>query len=284
MTTLTTDRAQETGAEPRARFRDLVAAEWIKLWALRSTSWTLLLSALAIVGMNLNAAVADYQNWPHYDAGIREIFIPIWAMRDAFTQVAGMVLMLATGSVGAITLTGEYGTGLIRTTFAAVPARRPLVAAKVLVVTAVMLGYGVLVAGSSFWATQAVLSGRHMGMSIGYPGVFQAVTASALLAPVCALIGMGIGAIVRHSASTMVITTAVLLLLPLCFTTKYRWTADIKHALPASAWERLIDVGYGRFGMVVHRPTTPTEAWIALAAWAVAATVVAVLVVHHRDV
>lgn len=205
-------------------------------------------------------------------------------MRDAFTQVAGMVLMLATGSVGTIALTGEYGTGLIRTTFAAVPARRPLVAAKVIVVTVVMIGYGALVAAASFWATQGILSGRQIGLPIGYPGALQAVAASAVLAPVCALIGMGIGAIVRHSASTMVITTAVLLLLPLCFTTKYRWTADIKHALPASAWERLIDIAYGRYGMVVYRPTTTTEAWIALASWSVAAAVVAVIVVHHRDV
>jgi ABC-2 type transport system permease protein len=76
----------------------------------------------------------------------------------------------------------------------------------------------------------------------------------------------------------------VLLLLPLCFTTKYRWTADIKHVLPASAWGRLVDVGYGRFGFVVDRPTTTTEAWIALASWAVAAAIVAVTVVHRRDV
>jgi hypothetical protein len=74
------------------------------------------------------------------------------------------------------------------------------------------------------------------------------------------------------------------LLLPLCFTTKYRWTADIEHALPASAWERLIDIGYGRFGFVVDRPTTTTEAWIALASWSIAAAVVAVTLVRHRDV
>ncbi|MCO5973691.1 hypothetical protein [Actinoallomurus soli] len=270
--------------EPPARFRDLLAAEWTKLWSLRSTYWTLLLSGLLVVGLNVNAAVADHHNWPHYDADIRAIFVPIWAMRDAFTQVAGLVLMLAAGSVGAITITGEYGTGLVRTTFAAVPARRSVVAAKLVDVTVVMLGYGALVAGASFWVTQAILSGRHVGMSIGYPGAFQAVAASALLAPVSALVGMGLGAIIRHGAATMVITTAVLLLLPLCFTDHYRWTADVKHALPASAWGRLIDVGYGRFGFAVRHPTTTTEAWIALASWAIAAAAVAVTVVHHRDV
>ncbi|GLY84409.1 hypothetical protein [Actinoallomurus iriomotensis] len=271
-------------AEPRARFRDLLAAEWTKLWSLRSTYWTLLLSGLAVIGLNVNAAVADHHNWPRYGADIRAIFVPIWAMRDAFTQVAGLVLMLAAGSVGAITITGEYGTGLIRTTFSAVPDRRSLVTAKLIDVTAVMLGYGTIVAGASFWATQAILSGRHAGLSIGYPGAFQAVAASAVLAPVCALIGMGLGAIIRHGAATMVITTAVLLLLPFCFTDHYRWTADIEHVLPASAWQRLIDVGYGRFGFPVRRPTTTTEAWIALALWALGAALVAITVVHRRDV
>ncbi|MEV5708710.1 hypothetical protein [Actinoallomurus sp. NPDC052274] len=270
--------------EPRARFRDLLAAEWTKLWSLRSTSWTLLLSGLVIIGINVNGAVADYHNWPHYDADIRAIFVPIWAIRDAFAQVAGLVVMLAAGSVGAITITGEYGTGLIRTTFAAVPARRSLVAAKLIDVTAVMLGYGTVVAGASFWASQAILSGHHVGMSIGYPGAFEAMAASALLAPVSALIGMGLGAIIRHGAATMVITTAVLVLLPLCFTDHYRWTADIKHALPASAWGRLVDVGYGRFGFTVRHPTTTTEAWITLALWALAAAAVSIAVVDRRDV
>ncbi|MFL6054873.1 MAG: hypothetical protein ACJ72W_18440 [Actinoallomurus sp.] len=62
--------------------------------------------------------------------------------------------------------------------------------------------------------------------------------------------------------------------------TKYRWTADIKHALPASAWECLINVAYGRFGFE-DRPTTAN--WIALASWAIAAAIVTVAVVHHRD-
>ncbi|GAA4499489.1 ABC transporter permease [Actinoallomurus oryzae] len=271
-------------AEQRARFRDLLAAEWTKLWSLRSTYWTLLLSGLAVIALNVNAAVADHHNWPQYGADIRAIFVPLWAMRDAFTNVAGLVFMLAAGSVGAITITGEYGTGLIRTTFSAVPDRRSLVTAKLIDVTVVMLGYGTVIAGASFWATQAILSGRHAGMSIGYPGAFQAVAASVVLAPVCSFIGMGLGAIIRHGAATTVITTVILLLLPLCFTDHYRWTADIKHALPASAWQRLTDVGYGRFGFVVHRPTTTIEAWIALALWALGAALVAVTVVHRRDV
>ena len=59
MSTLTTVRHADRprrAAEPRARFRDLVAAEWIKLRSLRSTYWVLALSALVVIAFNVNAA------------------------------------------------------------------------------------------------------------------------------------------------------------------------------------------------------------------------------------
>ncbi|MEU3372470.1 hypothetical protein ABZ734_18615 [Streptomyces sp. NPDC006660] len=186
MTSTTTQRTALSNAvraaEPHARFHDLLAAEWIKLWSLRSVSWALGISALAVIAINISSAVADYNNWPTYNEGIRALFVPIWAMRDAFTAGACMVLILATGSIGALTLVGEYSTGQIRTTFAAVPARRSVVAAKMAVVSAVMLGYGTVVAGTSFGVTQALLSGRGIGLSLDHPGALRAVAASALLA------------------------------------------------------------------------------------------------------
>ena len=56
-----------------------------------------------------------------------------------------------------MSLVGEYASGLVRVTFAAVPARRALLAAKVAVLTAVMLGFGAIVTGASFWLSQAVV-------------------------------------------------------------------------------------------------------------------------------
>ncbi|MCK7626486.1 ABC transporter permease [Streptomyces sp. RS10V-4] len=268
-------------AEPRSRFRDLLAAEWIKLWSLRSSSWAFAAGALVILAINLSAAVADYNNWPTYSQGIRALFVPIWAMRDAFTTGAGMVLILATGSIGALTVVGEYSTGQIRTTFAAVPARRSVVAAKMSVVTAVMLVYGAVVAGVSFGLTQAVLSGRDIGLSPGYPGALRAVAASALLAPVCALIGMGLGAVIRHTATTIVAFTGVLLLLPFLLSDRHRWSSAVLHALPRSAWERLVQMGDPFASSPC--PATVSGSWIVYAAWPLAAAVVAVVAVRRRD-
>ncbi|MGW5661273.1 ABC transporter permease subunit [Streptomyces sp. NPDC003758] len=272
-------------ALPAARFTDLLAAEWIKLRSLRSTYWALGASGLSVVAFNANAARADYANYPHYNGIMRAHFVDI-ALRDAFTAGAAMILVLAVAGIGAITVVGEYSTGLIRTTFAAVPDRRALMTAKVVVLTAVMTVFGAVVAGASFAVTQAVLDGRGQGVSISHPGALRVVVASALLAPVCALVGMGLGALIRHSATTMVLTVFVLLLLPTMVTERYHWTACVRNALPFNAWDRLVDIGYGHdpFTLASRYPTTVTGGWIVFAAWSLVAAVVAVVTVDRRDV
>ncbi|GAA3822781.1 hypothetical protein GCM10022403_065290 [Streptomyces coacervatus] len=274
-----------TLAVPAARFTDLLAAEWIKLRSLRSTYWAFGCGALAVVGFNANAARADYVNFPHYGGPIRESFL-YWALRDAFTEGAAMILVLTCAGIGAITIVGEYATGLVRTTFTAVPDRRALMAAKVVVLTAVMTAFGAIVAGASYAVSQAILDGRGLGVPISHPGAWRVVAASALLAPVCALVGMGMGALIRHSATTMVLTTGVLLLLPSFVTERYHWTACVRNALPFNAWVRLVDVGYGHepFTLVEKYPTTVAGGWVVFAVWAGVAAVVAVVAVDRRDV
>ncbi|WP_035849576.1 ABC transporter permease [Kitasatospora azatica] len=272
-----------TPAEPLARFRDLLAAEWTKLWSLRSTRWGYGLSALAVIGFNVNGAYADYTNWPGYSLEVRtQYFFPMWAMHDAFNRNSMMIMILAVGALGAMAVVTEYASGLIRTTFAAVPARRSVMAAKVLVVTAVMTAYGVLVSGCSFWLTQAVLSGRHVGLSIGYPGALRLVVASALVAPVCGLAGMAVGTLIRTSATSVVSVIVLLVVAPLSIPVNHYWQAVISHALPFNAWRRLLE---GNPPPWFHEqyPTTGTGAWTVLAAWALVAVALTVLPVHRRD-
>ncbi|MEV6482435.1 ABC transporter permease [Streptomyces sp. NPDC051576] len=278
MTTTTLDM-------PVARFGDLLAAEWIKLRTLRSTYWALGMGALAVVAFNANAARADYVNYPHYNTMMRSRFATT-ALFDAFTDGAAMILVLTVASIGAVTVVGEYSTGLIHTTFAAVPDRRALMSAKAVVVTAVMTVYGAVVAAASFAASQAILSGRGLGVSIGHPGALRVVLASALLAPVSALVGMAMGALIRHSATTMVLTTGLLLLLPTFVTERYHWTACVRNALPFNAWRRLVQVDYGHapYTLAERYPTTVAGAWVVFAVWAVVAAVVTVVAVDRRDV
>lgn len=275
-------RPSVTAAAAPARFRDLLASEWIKLWSLRSTSWAFALTAIAVVGINVDAAMADYHNYPTYSANIKAGFVPYWAINDAFTNNAVLILMVVTGAMGANILVSEHSTGLIRTTFAAVPARRAVAAAKVLVATVVFLAFGAFVAATSFGVTQAILSGRHAGLSISYPGAFRVVAVSALLSPLCALVGMGIGALIRHSATTMVSTVIVQLLLPFIFASDRRWSSDIRNAMPYTAWQRLTSIA-SDFGVNPLRATV-TGSWVVYAVWPLAAAIVTLVMLDRRDV
>lgn len=281
MTTVSTAPVGSTaGTGPRARFTDLCAAEWIKTWSLRSTPWTYLITALVVIAFNVGTAYDHYKYWYEYDEGGRTDFVAHgMPLLDAFTTNAGMLLALAAGAIGAVSVTGEYGCGLIRTTFTAVPARRSVMAAKAIVLTAVMTVFGAVVAGGSFWLTQAILSGRDAGVSLGHPGALRVVAASALLAPVCALVGLALGTLVRHGAGSVVSSVGVLLLLPMVMSDRRYATAVADHALPLSAWMQLTDVR----GLPVPFPWTNAGAWTVYAVWALAAATVAVTAVQRRD-
>ncbi|GIH20580.1 ABC transporter permease [Rugosimonospora africana] len=267
---------------PRVRFRDLVAAEWIKLWSLRSTKWSFLAAAFVVLGENLLSAWGDYSNYPDYSAKIKAVFVPYWALGDAFNDGSAFLLVIAAGAIGANLVVNEYGTRLIRTTFAAVPARRSVMAAKVVLATGVFVVFGALIVGVSFWADEAILSLRHAGLSIGYPGALRVTVAAALLAPIAALIGMAIGAVVRHPATTMVLLIVLNVVVPALLLDQRRLSATIDEAMPITAWARLPAIGDqtgpGPIGMSM------AHAWIVYAAWAVVSVIVTVVVPARRDV
>ncbi|NML51897.1 ABC transporter permease [Streptomyces sp. R302] len=265
--------------EPRARFRDLVASEWLKLWSLRSTGWSLLLGTLAVAAFNVGTAWDHWRYWDAYDEASRAAFVTNgMALGDAFTGNAATVLVLWCAAMGAVAVAGEYGSGQVRTTFAAVPARGALVSARALVLAGVHAGFGAVVAGGSFWASQAVLSLRGVGVSLDHPGAVRLVVASALLAPVSALAGMALGAVLRRGAPAVVGAVVVLLVLPMVLSEERRLTAVLAHATPFRAWHRL--AGEGAPGPY---PWTTGGAWLVYGAWAAAAVLVTVVAVRRRD-
>ncbi|MHA6757774.1 ABC transporter permease [Streptacidiphilus sp. PAMC 29251] len=268
-------------AEPQARFADLVRSEWIKIRSLRSTPWTLLLLTLFVVASSAFAALADNHDRPTpLPAGQ----VNMGALHDAFAPAGYMTLMLVAGCMGAIAVVSEYSSGLIRTTTAAVPARGSVVLAKAVVLTVLWTAVGAVAACGSFWLSQAVLSEKNAGIPITHPAAFRALAASALLAPVCALIGLGLGVLIRHSAGSMVSAAFTLLMLPAFFTSNHRWSADLAHTLVENGWERLTVDWTPPSGFHGIYFATVTGSWVVYAVWPVAAVVLALLVVWRRDV
>ncbi|WP_395297438.1 ABC transporter permease [Kitasatospora hibisci] len=273
MTTLT--------AVPPSRFGDLLAAEWIKLRSLRSTAWTLALSTLFVVGSAAVAALADVRNLAGGASGRArpEGFVPF----DAYPPAGYLTLMLVAGSAGALTVVSEYGTGLIRTTTVAVPARGSVVLAKAVVTGVVWTVAGAVISTGSFLVSQAVLDGEGMGVAITHPGVARALVASALLAPVCGVVGVGLGVLIRHSAMTMVSSAFLLLMFPLLFSTSSRWSADVNHVTLFAAWKRLVQ-NWGDSPDNLEYTATVPGAVAVFVLWPLVAVVLAVLAVRRRDV
>ncbi|MFD9353441.1 ABC transporter permease subunit [Streptomyces sp. NPDC060031] len=269
-------------AEPPARFRDLLASEWIKMRSLRSTPWTLAFTALFVIGSSAVASLADLNNLGRSRPDALQT--PEFLCFDAYPAAGYMTLMLLAGSIGAVTIVSEYSSGLIRTTTVAVPARHPVVLAKAGVVAAVWTVVGAIISTGAFLVSQAILSERHAGVPLTHPGVARAMVASALVAPVCALVGLGLGVLIRHTAAAIVATLFTLLMLPTLFSQSKQWSADVHHMMVVGAWKRLVQ-SWGEIpGGSPVRDATVSGSWCAYALWPLIAIALAVVVVRRRDV
>ncbi|MFD5799514.1 ABC transporter permease [Streptomyces diastatochromogenes] len=265
--------------EPKARFSDLFAAEWIKLWSLRSTLWAFAATAALVLTSTASNARGDAQQYAQHNEAKRALFRLLGTVADSFPSGSATMLMIGAGAIGAVTVIGEYTTNLIRTTFTAVPARSSVMAAKVAVVIVATTVFGVLVAFASYGAAQAVLSGQDAAVGLGHPGIMRLLVASALLAPVSALVGMGVATVIRNSVFTIVVTTALLFVLPTLFNDRSRLSASFLHMTVLQAWGR---IGQGQ-AAGEEWPWTVGGACIVLAVWTLVAAATTIFSSNRRD-
>src|ERR1035438_5861354 len=253
-----------TTASVRARPLDLVAAEWIKLWSLRSTYWVLLTAATTALAVGMLVCHSDISQWARMSPGERAATDPLAASFVGFS-VAQLIFV----AIGVLTATGEYSSGLIRSTLAAVPARRAVLAAPV--------AGGLVGVLASFLAGQAILSGLHIGVSLGDPVAERAIFSAALFLGSAALIGLGLGVLIRNAAGALTAVVVLLFLAPSFLHGASRWLVDIANTLPANAIQRLVSL---------HPwPTAPsiTESVIVIVVYPAAALAAAAYVIHRRD-
>jgi ABC-2 type transport system permease protein len=191
----------------RYRFRQVARMEWIKLRSLRSTVWVLVATLAVMIGMGV--LVMANTKVPA-TAADRATFDP------TNNVLAGVALgQLAIGALGVLMMTGEHSSGMIRATLAAVPNRPLLLAAKAAVFGLVTLAVGEIVSFVAFLAGRAALAAAVPHPDFGQPGVLRAVALSGVYLCMVGLIGVGIGAIARHTAAGIGALVALLFVLPL---------------------------------------------------------------------
>jgi len=184
----------------------VLRSELTKIASLRSTMWTLLVTAVG----TLAVTILSTSSVRHQGQGFYRGFDPT---NQALTGLA--LGTLAIGVFGVLAVTGEYGTGTIRSSLAAAPRRPLLLIGKVLVVGAIALVVGEVLIFASFWIGQAVLSsGRAPTATLGQPGVLRAVVLSGAFLALLGLLGLGLGVIIRHTAGAVAAYVGITFLLP----------------------------------------------------------------------
>ena len=187
----------------------VLRAEWTKLRTLRSTLWSLLAAVVAMAGLGSAVAAVQMSRWSHLEPRERLRF-------DAIdVGVGGFHLaQLAIGVLGVLVITGEYSTGMIRSSFMAVPHRLHVLWAKILVFAAVTF---VLMLGAtlvSFFAVQAIVTQHHQQVTLGAPHAVRAVVGTALFLTVLGTLSVALGALVRSTAGGIALFVGLLFVLP----------------------------------------------------------------------
>ncbi len=248
-------------------FPRVVHSEWVKFRSLRSNWLTLLLTAVGILAFGAIYS-AVYTPEDDNDLFSNPITVPL----------TGYVLaQIVIGIVGVIAFSSEFVNGMIRTTFAAVPKRLPVLGAKAIVLAGVTAAVTVPTMIGTFFIGQALIPGNNA--SLADDGVLRVVLGSAGYLTAVVVLGLGLGAIVRQAASAIGIIVLLLFLAPQL----------AGFLLPASAQETLLKYlpsNAGEAITTVDRSATllsPLMGAVVLTGWVVATLGFAAFLLTRRD-
>ena len=190
----------------RYGLRQLAKSEVTKISTLRSTFWTLVVTVVGTLGVTVLAT----NSASHHSAMWYRGFDPT---NQSMTGLA--IGTLAIGILGVLSVTGEYGSGTIRSSLASTPRRPLFLFGKGLVIGAISLVVGEVLTFASFFVGQAVLgSGGAPTASLNQPGVLGAVALAGVCLALLGLVGFALGVIIRHTAGAISAFVGATFLLP----------------------------------------------------------------------
>ena len=266
----------ETARARRTSMRDALHAEWTKARTLPGTGW-LLLAAVALTVV-VSAAVAATVRCPSGHC----------AEDPAKISLTGIYLGQAVIAIVAVlAVSGEYSTGMIRVTLAAMPHRATVLAAKAAILTGPVLAAGAVAVLGSVLAGRLILPGHGIDPAHGYPDlslasgpVLRAAAGSVLYLALIALLSLGVAAAVRDGAAAIGIVLGVLYLFPI-----------LGLAAGSGTWHRHLEqLAPMTAGLAIQATTglrsLPISPWAGLgvlAGWAAAALLAGGILLHLRD-
>jgi len=225
-----------TSSPPQGRiWPSALHAEWTKLRTVRSTYWTLFSAAVVTIGISAivcTVYVAQYSNISLKD---RATFDPV-----ATSVAGGFLAQLAIAVLGVLVITNEYGTGMIRATFAAIPQRRTVLVAKAVVFAGITLVVGTTSAFVAFFVGQAILSAQGLGVGLGAPEALRTIFGTGLYLAVLGLLALGLGVIIRKTAGAIAAVFGLIFVLPGIAQLLPSSMSGIQKFLPSNAGDALL--------------------------------------------
>jgi ABC-type transport system involved in multi-copper enzyme maturation permease subunit len=221
----------------------VAVSEWTKLRSLRSTRWSLLVAVLLGVGFPLLFATILSHRWSHLSPRERADRNPL------DVALSGVhVSQLAIGVLGVLVISGEYSTGMIRSTFLAVPKRLPVLWAKAGVFAVVSFALMLPTVLIAFFGSQAILGNHHiLQISFSHPGVARTVIGGAVYLMLVGVFALGLGAIVRNTAGGIALFAAIMFVIPpLLNILPSDWYDAINPYLPSTAGDAIFSLTHGK--------------------------------------
>jgi ABC-2 type transport system permease protein len=188
----------------RAGFGGALRSEFTKIRSVRSTYWTLIALVVVTIGIGALACVGAVSRGADHGP------LSDPTQRSLAGLILGQLIIVV---LGALTVTSEYSTGMIRTSLTVQPRRGTVLAAKGVVFTLVTLVTGLIASFASFFIGQAILSSKHLGVSLGDPNVLRAVIGGGLFLAVCGMLAFGLGTLLRHTAGAITASIGLLFVL-----------------------------------------------------------------------
>jgi ABC-2 type transport system permease protein len=227
-------------------FGRLVRSEWIKLRSIRSTIWCLAILVVVTIAMAVLIGNALDVGTPVGQDSANGTLVTINTASVSLTALVVAVL-------GVLIITGEYGTGQVRSTFTADPRRTGVILAKASVLAVTTF----VVSAVSIWigvfASAALQAGKGVHADLADPAVFLPLLGASVYVTLLALLAYGIGLLVRSSAGGIAITLGLLLVLPIVLSLianvlQAQWLLDVTKFLPDQAGAQLYTYSAGDAG------------------------------------
>jgi ABC-2 type transport system permease protein len=280
--------AVRRSANHRVTFAHVLQSEWIKFWSLRSTLWTLASTVVVMAAVSYIAVFFTARDAFDPATKPEDAALLVTMLHDPSIVLTGADLAkLVVAVLGVLIVTGEYATGMIRSTLTAVPKRLPALWAKALVLTVATAGAAAVGAVLSWVVALPTLQAHDAALDLGDPQTRRILLGGVLYLVAVSLLAFAIGAIVRLSAAALATVLGLLLVVEVTFRTiPADFFRNVSPFLPGTAGHQLLatQAGIDQARATSSAPVLdPWTGFGVMLAWVAVLLFVAAVLLRRRD-